>query len=141
MTTPASLRFRSARCRASPLEAGLPAPRIAKRFGRGNRRPAGLRLTRHPFETWQGTGIITRFPSGTAFALPLGADLPWADDLYPGNLRLSADGDLTRLFVYSYLHSLFHYLQHTSQYTFISLWNAPLPSHDRSWNPRLRLHA
>ncbi len=51
------------------------------------------------------------------------------DDLYPGNLRFSADGNLTRLFVYLYLHSLFHPLQHTSQCTFCGPWNAPLPSY------------
>ncbi len=84
---------------------------------------------RHPFETCKGTGIFTSFPSTTTFVLALGADLPWADDLYPGNLRFSADGDLTRLFVYLYLHSLFHPLQLPFQATFVGLWNAPLPTY------------
>ena len=43
--------------------------------------------------------MLTVFPSPTRFRLGLGADLPGADCLYPGNLRLSADGDPTRLFV------------------------------------------
>ncbi len=66
---------------------------------RDNRRPAGFRLMRPAFETDEGTGISTDFPSTTTFVLALGADLPWADCLYPGNLRFSADGDLTRLCV------------------------------------------
>ena len=37
-----------------------------------------------------GTGISTSCPSATAFALALGPDLPWADQLDPGNLRHSA---------------------------------------------------
>ena len=48
---------------------------------------------------------------------------------------LSADGDLTRLFVYLYLHSLFHPLQQTLQFAFISPWNAPLPSITYVMNP------
>ena len=46
-----------------------------------------------------GTGILTCFPSPTPFDLSLGTDLPWADDLYPGNLRLTASGILTRFIV------------------------------------------
>ena len=79
------------------------------------RSPAGFHLMRHPFEIYKGTGILTSFPSTTTFVLALGADLPRADYLYPGNLRFSADGDPTRLFVYLYLHSLFHPLQDPSQ--------------------------
>ena len=44
-------------------------------------------------------GVFTDFPSTTRFRLALGADLPRADCLYAGNLRFSADGDPTRLFV------------------------------------------
>ncbi len=33
------------------------------------------------------------------FCLTLGTDLPWADYLYPGNLRLSANGFFIRFFV------------------------------------------
>ena len=42
---------------------------------------------------------MSNFPSATDFSLALGADLPCADCLYAGNLRFSADGDPTRLFV------------------------------------------
>ena len=38
----------------------------------------------------RSTGISTSSPSTTAFALALGPDLPWADQLYPGILRHSA---------------------------------------------------
>ena len=76
---------------------------------------------RHPLEINKGTGLLTSFPSTTTFVLALGADLPWADYLYPGNLRFSADGDLTRLFVYLYLHSLFHLLQNPSQVFLLQL--------------------
>ncbi len=84
---------------------------------------------RHPFETCYGTGILTRFPSTTTLVLALETDLPWADDLYPGTLRLPADRTLTCLLVYLYLHSLFHPLQQTLQLTFVGPWNAPLPTY------------
>ena len=35
----------------------------------------------------RSTGISASCPSATAFALALGPDLPWEDELYPGNLR------------------------------------------------------
>ena len=68
-------------------------------FDRDNRRPAGFRLTRLAFGPFRSHGIFTMFPSTTTFVLALGADLPYADCLYVGNLRFSADGDLTRLCV------------------------------------------
>ncbi len=75
------------------------SPSKVRCFDRNNRCPAGFHLMRLALETDRGTGILTSFPSTTAFALALGADLPWADCLYPGNLRFQADGDLARLFV------------------------------------------
>ena len=42
-----------------------------------------------------GTGILTSFPSATAFALTLGADSPYADERCVGNLALSARGLFT----------------------------------------------
>ena len=54
---------------------------------------------RPAFENDRSARIFTGFPSATDFSLALGADLPRADCLYPGDLRFSADGDLTRLFV------------------------------------------
>ena len=44
-----------------------------------------------------GTGISTCYPSTTALALALGPDLPREDQLYPGNLRYSAEKILTSL--------------------------------------------
>src|SRR3984957_1139818 len=46
-----------------------------------------------------GAGILTGRPSTTPFGLVLGSDLPWADLPSPGNLRLSANGILTRFIV------------------------------------------
>ena len=42
-------------------------------------------------------GISTCCPSDTPFGLSLGPDLPRADQLYPGNLRYSAERILTSL--------------------------------------------
>ena len=66
---------------------------------RNNRSPAGFHLMRLAIETIEGIGLSTNFPSTTTFVLALGADLPRADCLYPGNLRFSAGGDLTHLCV------------------------------------------
>ena len=89
---------------------------------------AGFHLMRLALEINKGSGLLTRFPSTTTFVLALGADLPWADCLYPGNLSFTADGDLTHLCVtYACILS-----STTSKaphgYFFISTWNAPLPS-------------
>src|SRR5581483_12394130 len=46
-----------------------------------------------------GAGILTGCPSTTPFGLVLGSDSPWADLPSPGNLRLSANGILTRFIV------------------------------------------
>src|SRR3984957_425001 len=74
-----------------------------------------------------GWGILTPFPSATAFALALGARLtlrgltlrrnPWT---YGDRVSHSVDR-------YSCQHSRFRYLQHTLRYTFTGLRNAPLP--------------
>ena len=52
--------------------------------------------TRHSSPS-TGWGILTPFPSTTAFALALGPDLPREDQLYSGNLRYSAEKILTSL--------------------------------------------
>ena len=52
--------------------------------------PATPNLLRPPIAFKVGTGILTRFPSATAFALTLGADSPCADERCAGNLGLSA---------------------------------------------------
>ena len=49
------------------------------------------------FLIYRSTGISTCCPSATSFDLALGPDLPRADQLYPGNLRYSAERILTSL--------------------------------------------
>ena len=86
-------------------------------------------------------GLFTDFPSTTAFALALGADLPRADCLYAGNLRFSADGDPTRLFV-TYACILSSASSRTPRgYPFAGQRNAPLPVMPHGMNPGLRYHA
>ena len=50
---------------------------------------------RPPIALGIGAGILTCFPSATAFALALGADSPYADERCVGNLALSARGLFT----------------------------------------------
>ena len=64
--------------------------------------------------------------STTPFGLALGPDLPWEDELYPGNLSQSVNGILTHFSLLTPAFSLPSapavltvYLQ--------SSWNAPLP--------------
>ena len=54
-------------------------------------------LVRPPMARTRGSGILTGFPSPTPFGLGLGTDLPCADRLDAGNLRLTARGVLTRV--------------------------------------------
>ena len=68
------------------LEHGQPAPC----------RPS---LLRHPIAVRAGIGILTDFPSTTAFALALGADSPCPDERWAGNLDLPAEGFFTPLVV------------------------------------------
>ena len=56
-----------------------------------------LTLARPPMARANGSGILTGFPSPTPFGLGLGTDLPCADRLDAGNLRLTARGVLTRV--------------------------------------------
>ena len=96
---------------------------------------------RPALETLRSIGLLTDFPSATDFSLTLGADLPCADCLYAGNLRFSADGDLTRLFV-TYaciLSSAPSRAPH--RYSFTSLRNAPLLSVPYGTGPELRYNA
>ena len=82
---------------------------------------------RPAFENDRSARIFTGFPSATDFSLALGADLPRADCLYPGNLRFSADGDPTRLCV-TYACILSSASSRTPRgRPFTGLRNAPLP--------------
>ena len=62
---------------AYTLEPGRPTPGLPN-------------LLRPPIAFKTGTGILTCFPSATAFALTLGADSPCADERCAGILGLSA---------------------------------------------------
>ena len=58
--------------------------------------PGPPNFLRPPIASIIGAGILTRFPSATAFALTLGADSPSADERGGGNLGLSASEPFTR---------------------------------------------
>ena len=58
--------------------------------------PGPPNFLRPPIASMTGAGILTRFPSATAFALTLGADSPSADERGGGNLGLSASEPFTR---------------------------------------------
>ncbi len=61
----------------------------------GHPTPGPPNLLRPPIASNNGSGILTGFPSATAFALTLGADSPCADERCAGNLGLSATGPFT----------------------------------------------
>ena len=99
MAAPASPRL-SLRSLTARLGVWVCLHPSAPRRSDGNyRSPAWPRLMRPAVETAQSIGLFTDFPSATDLSLALGADFPGADCLYPGDLRLPADGDPTRLFV------------------------------------------
>jgi hypothetical protein len=83
-----------------------------------------------------GIGLSTNCPSPTPFGLGLGPGLPWADEPSPGILRFTAKRILTSFLAYSYRHSHFYSLHHTSQYDFYA--NRTLPYHSRSKIPETR---
>ena len=62
----------------------------------GHPTPGPPNFLRPPIASMLGAGILTRFPSATAFALTLGADSPSADERGGGNLGLSASEPFTR---------------------------------------------
>jgi hypothetical protein len=57
--------------------------------------PACLTFSVPSIALHSGSGLLTRFPSATAFALTLGADSPCADERCAGNLGLSASRPFT----------------------------------------------
>ena len=83
-------------------------------------------LLRHSFSYIGGIGLYTYCPSTTPLGLILGPDLPWEDELYPGNLSQSVNGISTHFSLLTPAFSLPSapavltiYLQRP--------WNAPLP--------------
>ena len=71
-------------------------------------------------------GISTCCPSDMPFGLSLGPDLPRADQLYPGNLRYSAERILTSLSLLIPAFSL-HSNPHLLSIMLLLAVNAPLP--------------
>ena len=63
--------------------------------GPGLPTPGRSSLLRYPIASAAGTGILTCFPSGTRFRLPLGADSPCVDERCAGNLGLTATRPFT----------------------------------------------
>ena len=72
------------------------------------------------------TGISTCCPSATTLVLALGPDLPRADQLYPGNLRYSAERILTFLSLLIPAFSL-RYTPQLLPVLLLPFKNAPLP--------------
>ena len=61
----------------------------------GHPTPGQPSTIRPPIALKDGAGILTSFPSTSAFALALGADSPYADERGVGNLALTATGLFT----------------------------------------------
>lgn len=66
-------------------------PDTPTRLHRDIQHPACLSFCVPPSRYATSTGILTCFPSTTAFALILGSDSLWEDYLYPENLGFSAN--------------------------------------------------
>ena len=92
-----------------------------------------------PSHTIRSTGILTRFPSATAFALALGSDSPWEDYLYPGNLGFSANRFFT-CFIVTHV-SIITSLPSTALYNAASAHRERSPTTPQKRNPKLRYHA
>src|SRR5829696_1514191 len=85
-----------------------------------------------------GPGMLTWFPSATAFALALGAGSPCADRPCAGTLGLPAGGVLALLRA-THVRILASDASTAPRgRRFAGLRNAPLPRADRSARPRLR---
>ena len=108
---------------------GIPdLPKIPTyRLSPGQPTPGTPTLLRLSIAVTRGAGILTRFPSTTAFALALGADSPCADERCARKPWAFGVGAFHPHYRYSCQHSHFRYLQQTSQSTFAGLRNAPLP--------------
>jgi hypothetical protein len=107
-------RVRSWRWRYFPEAPGRPPNPIRENSFRASSPPAG----------W---GLLTPFPSATAFALTLGARLTLRGLTLRRNPWTFGDRVSHSVYRYSCQHSRFRYLQHISRCTFAGLRNAPLP--------------
>ena len=97
-------------------------------LNRENRLPAEPHLTCHPFGiSYQRYWNMNQFPIDYAFQPRLRGRLTLGRLPLPRKPQVFG-GQVSHLsFRYSYLHSHFCNLQQTSQFTFISKQNAPLP--------------
>jgi hypothetical protein len=85
--------------RPTPWSSGEWICLLTPLYARSTRMPSRVppTLVCPPMAVTSGSGILTGFPSSTPLGLDLGTDLPCADRLDAGNLRLSARGVLTRV--------------------------------------------
>ncbi len=93
----------------------------------GRPTPGSHSTLRPHIASTEGEGILTFFPSTTAFALALGADSPCADERCAGNLGLSASGLFTRFNATHVSIRTSHTSRAPRRYSFTGLGNALLP--------------
>jgi hypothetical protein len=97
------------------------------RLSPGQPTPGTPTLLRLSIAVTRGAGILTSFPSTTAFALALGADSPCADERCARKPWAFGGGAFHPPYRYSCQHSHFRYLQQALRLTFTGVRNAPLP--------------
>ena len=124
-----------ARCYESP---DLPKP-STYRLSPGQPTPGTPTLLRLSIAVTRGAGILTSFPSTTAFALALGADSPCADERCARKPWAFGGEAFHPPYRYSCQHSHFRYLQQASRLTFTGVRNAPLPL-TLACEPRASVH-
>ena len=90
-----------------------------------------------------GWGVLTPFPSATAFALALGARLTLRGLTLRRNPWTSGERVSHPLYRYSCQHSYFRYLQSRSPFSFAGIRNTLLPLiiSEETMNPKLRCMA
>ena len=108
------------------------------RLHRDVQHPACLPSCVPPSRDATGTGILTRFPSTTAFALVLGADSLREDYLYPENLGFSANKFFT-CFIVTHV-SIITCVQSTRPYDLPSAHTQRSPTAYLAISPKLRHH-
>ena len=133
--------------RDRPLSRQLPSSRTLMWRGVDLPAPPSWYVQPHPSGVWStrvrpprartcGSGFLTGFPSPTPFGLGLGADLPCADRLDAGNLRLTARGVLTRV-IATYADRV-NSIRSTRPLGAASLQNGTLAYHRMVRRPRIR---
>ncbi len=97
------------------------------RLSPGQPTPGTPTLLRLSIAVTRGAGILTSFPSTTAFALALGADSPCVDERCARKPWAFGVRAFHPHYRYLCQHSHFRYLQQASRLTFAGVRNAPLP--------------